>query len=424
MATAQDAMIAGGQERPAGNIVALVLMLALAVLLNYVDRGAIGIAAPLMKSELGLSATTFGIAVSAFFWVYAPLTIVVGWLCDRLCVYRMFALGVALWSLATMFTGWVGMVGWINGFALLLGLRLVLVLGESIAFPGSSKIFAAEVPAQHRGLANASIASALGFGPTIGTVLGGLILGAWGWRPIFWIFGAVTLLWLVLWHGIAAPYRSSRLAQPVHDPAPVRAIMRNRAMWAHGAAHFCGNYGFYFTLTWTPLYLIQARGLSIGEMTAVSTVGFLAPVLAPFMGRWSDHLITRGADEDRVRRTIMIAGLVGATVVLIGTAFSHTIPALVAWATLGGICTAGTATNVFAIGQIFGGRRAAGAWVGVQNAMGNLSGIVAPLITGVLVDRTGGFTAAFLVAAALVGFSAVIWAWIMPAIVEQDFSNR
>ncbi len=99
-------------------------LLGLSVLLNYVDRGAIGVAAPLMKQELNLSATGFGTAVSAFFWVYAPLCALVGWLCDRFCVYRMFALGIALWALATLLTGWVG------GLASLIGLRLVLGLGS------------------------------------------------------------------------------------------------------------------------------------------------------------------------------------------------------------------------------------------------------------------------------------------------------
>ncbi|MDZ4366509.1 MAG: MFS transporter, partial [Afipia sp.] len=86
----------------------IVVLIALSVLLNYVDRGAIGVAAPLMKEELGLSATGFGLAVSAFFWVYAPACLFVGWLCDRFCVYRVFALGVAIWAISTALTGFAG----------------------------------------------------------------------------------------------------------------------------------------------------------------------------------------------------------------------------------------------------------------------------------------------------------------------------
>ena len=99
---------------------------------NYVDRGAIGIAAPLMKSELHLSATQFGVVASAFFWVYAPVQLVVGWLVDRFSVYKLVACGVLLWALSTLAMGFAG------GFTSLLLLRVMLGIGETIAFPGGS----------------------------------------------------------------------------------------------------------------------------------------------------------------------------------------------------------------------------------------------------------------------------------------------
>ncbi|MFN5820242.1 MAG: MFS transporter, partial [Novosphingobium sp.] len=114
------ASIAQGSRISAARLHWLVILIGLSVLLNYVDRGAIGIAAPLMKAELNLSATGFGTAVSAFFWVYAPLCLFVGWLCDRFCVYRMFAAGIALWAVATLLTGFV------HGIVALIVLRLIL----------------------------------------------------------------------------------------------------------------------------------------------------------------------------------------------------------------------------------------------------------------------------------------------------------
>ena len=124
---------------------ALVILLGAAVFLNYVDRGAIAVAAPLMKGELGLSATEFGTAVSAFFWIYAPVQLVVGWLCDRFSVYRLMAWGVILWAASTLLMGFVG------GFVSLLVLRVMLGVGESIVFPGSGKIIARHVPPEGRG---------------------------------------------------------------------------------------------------------------------------------------------------------------------------------------------------------------------------------------------------------------------------------
>src|SRR5678815_750446 len=88
--------------------VTLVLMLGLAVLLNYIDRGAIAIAAPLLKPELGLTNTEYGYAVSAFFWTYVPMQFAIGWACDRWCVYRLIALGIGIWALSTLAMGLVG----------------------------------------------------------------------------------------------------------------------------------------------------------------------------------------------------------------------------------------------------------------------------------------------------------------------------
>src|SRR5258707_9367575 len=138
---------------------ALIFLLGAAVFLNYVDRGAIAVAAPLMKGELGLSATAFGIAVSAFFWVYAPVQLVIGWLCDRFSVYKLMAGGIVLWAASTFLIGFAG------GFMSLLVLRIMLGVGESIAFPGSSKIIARHVPAERRGLANPPVAAGLALGP-------------------------------------------------------------------------------------------------------------------------------------------------------------------------------------------------------------------------------------------------------------------
>src|SRR5438477_487445 len=172
---------------------ALVFLLGAAVFLNYVDRGAMGIAAPLMKSDLGLSEKAYGIAFSAFFWIYAPVQFFAGWLCDRFSVYKLMAGGILLWAGSTFLIGFAG------GFASLLVLRIMLGVGESISFPGSSKIIARHVPSDRRGMANAAVAAGIAFGPAVGTLAGGIILGSLGWRYIFVGFGLVTLLWLIPW---------------------------------------------------------------------------------------------------------------------------------------------------------------------------------------------------------------------------------
>ena len=402
---------AGSARASNKRITAVVALLALSVLLNYVDRGAIGVAAPLMKQELGLSATGFGTAVSAFFWVYAPLCLVVGWLCDRFCVYRMFAAGVALWAVATALTGFV------NGIVLLIALRLILGLGESIAFPGSSKIFAAEVPAAHRGSANAAVAAALAFGPAVGTLFGGMILLEGGWRPIFWIFGGVTLLWLLPWHLVSAPLRTHNVAVPVTEPVPLSQILDQKAVWLMGIGHFATNYGFYFLLTWLPLFLVKTRGYSIGDMTMLTTLGFATQgVVALVMGRVSDRWVSGGADEGRVRRRLMVVGQALASMALASVYFTSGPYQLGAVLMLAGTASGLTSTNLFAIGQIFAGPRAAGGWIGVQNAIGNGAGIIGPVATGLMIDHLGGYGWAFALTAAVPALGALWWARVIPKI--------
>lgn len=390
-------------------------LIALSVLLNYVDRGAIGVAAPLMKEELQLSATGFGLAVSAFFWVYAPACLLVGWLCDRFCVYRIFAAGVAIWALSTALTGFVG------GLVSLIILRLFLGLGESIAFPGSTKIFAAEVPAERRGIANAVVAAALAFGPAAGVLAGGAILGEWGWRPVFWIFGAVTLLWLIPWMIASAPMRTRGLAAPAAGQISIARLIRLPTLWKMSIVHFLSNYGFYFLLAWLPLYLVNTRGYSIGEMTILTTLSFTTQGVVALAGGWlSDTMVARGANEGEVRRWLMIAGQVGlgAAIAGIGVADSYTMLAF--WLAVAGFGTGLLSTNLFAVGQIFAGPRAAGSWMGAQNALGNISGIVGPIVTGLIVDYLGGYGYAFASAAGLSLLGALLWWKMIPEIRPLD----
>src|SRR5689334_24897160 len=209
---------------------AVVFLLGAAVFLNYVDRGAIGIAAPLMKSELRLSEEAYGLAFSAFFWIYAPVQFFAGWLCDRFSVYKLMAAGILLWAGSTLLMGFVG------GFASLLVLRIMLGLGESISFPGSSKIIARHVRPERRGIANAAVAAGIALGPAVGTLAGGLILAQSGWRMIFFAFGIVTLIWLL-------PWRSTVRALPTtghHDQGakvPIGALLSKWPLWSMSIGH-------------------------------------------------------------------------------------------------------------------------------------------------------------------------------------------
>ncbi len=406
------ATVALGRNRVSGS--ALVFLLGAAVFLNYVDRGAIGIAAPLMKSDLGLSEEAYGLAFSAFFWIYAPVQFFAGWLCDRFSVYKLMAAGILLWAASTLLVGFAG------GFVSLLILRAMLGVGESISFPGSSKIIARHVPAERRGVANAAIATGIALGPAAGTLAGGLILGHWGWRAIFFTFGLVTLLWLLPWAETARSLAAIGLDEEKKDRVPVGALLTRWPLWSMSIVHSLGNYCFYFLLAWLPLFLTKSRGFSIGEMTLLATLGYAVQgACALSYGHFSDWWTRSGRSEAACRRGMMIASQSLAAASILGLAFAHSAVAIGVLLCLAGAASASLSLNIYAVAQMFAGPRASGTWVGVQNAIGNLSGIVGPVVTGIVVQRAG-YNSAFVLTAAVAALGAAWWAWGIPHIRPID----
>ena len=388
----------------------LVVLLGVAVFLNYVDRGAIGIAAPLMTTELKLDPEAFGLVLSAFFWVYAPVQLFVGWLCDRFSVYRLMAAGVLLWAAATFATGFVG------GFASLMVLRVLLGVGETIAFPGASKIITRHVPPGRRGMANAALSLGIALGPAAGTLAGGLILASLGWRAIFIAFGIVTLLWIAPWFRATAKIERSEV--PERETVPVAALIERWPLWSMSIAHIASNYVFYFLLGWLPLFLIKSRGLAITEMTFLATLGYAAQAVAALgFGVLSDSWTRAGRPEALMRRWMMVGGQLVAGIAVLGIAFATTSLELGVLLCLAGIATGALSLNTYAVAQMFAGPRAAGTWVGIQNAIGNTSGIFGPIVTGIIVKELG-YTTAFAVTAAVAIAGALWWIVGVPAIRE------
>jgi MFS family permease len=399
------------RKRPGATV--LVVLLGVAVLLNYTDRGAIGIAAPLMTSELKLGPEAFGLVLSAFFWVYAPVQLVVGWLVDRFSVYRLLAAGVFLWAAATFAMGFVA------GFASLLLLRVLLGMGETIAFPGASKIIARHVPEERRGMANAALALGIALGPALGTLVGGLILASQGWRAIFIVFGAATLLWLIPWQLVVRNCEERVEATPC-ETVPVRRLLRKWPLWSMSIAHVASNYVFYFLLGWLPLFLTRSRGLPIAEMTFIATLGYTAQAISALgFGYISDWWTRRGYGEPAVRRAMMFGGQLLAAGAVLGLGYAHTNAALALVLCVAGVATGALSLNTYAVAQMFAGPRTAGTWVGIQNAIGNLSGIFGPILTGFIVQRAG-YTSACIVTAAIAAAGALWWIVGVPRIREIE----
>ena len=368
-------------------------------------------ASPKLIGELRITPEAYGWAVSAFFWVYAPVQLFAGWLCDRFSVYKLLAGGIMLWAASTLLMGCVG------GFASLFVLRIMLGIGESLAFPGSSKIIARHVPADRRGIANAIVATGLALGPAVGTLVGGLLVANWGWRAMFFFFGAVTLLWLLPW---AQTVRSLPTIGHHDEGAavPLRALIGKWPLWSMSIVHSLGNYCFYFLLAWLPLYLTKSRGFSVSEMAWLAALGYAVQgACALGYGHFSDWWTRSGRSEAVCRRWMMVASQVLAAAALLGLAFAYSALSIAILLCLAGAASASLSLNLYAVAQMFAGPRASGTWVGFQNALGNLSGIIGPPITGLLVQKDfSGFGTACIVTAGIAAFGALWWAVGVPRI--------
>jgi MFS family permease len=350
-----------------------------------------------------------GVLQSCFFWTYVPAMFLVGWLQERINAYRTLALGLGLWALATVLTGFAG------GFAMLLALRLTLGLGESAVFPCSSKLIAQHLPQHRLGAANGLVSLGIALGPAFGTFAGGLLMAEVGWRWLFILFGLVSALWLVPW--LLTTRKLSREADAPaadHGEAPsFGAILARRDLWGVSLGHFSGCYALYFILAWLPTYLIKIHGFSVPQMAQIGGVVYLVYGASVLLTGWlSDVWMRAGASANLVRKTFGVAcGLVGAVALPIAASPSSEIA-------IGALCAAAFAFGLstpmlYATGQTLAGPRAGGKWISVQNAIGNLAGIVGPIVTGRIVDLTGSFDAAFWLAGVAsllgaVGFGLVI----------------
>src|SRR4051794_1829351 len=167
------------------------LLLVLSICINYIDRGSLSVADRFLQTEFQMDPAHRGRIYSAFFITYAAFQIVAGWLVDRFNVNRILAAGFLIWSRAMLLTGAA------TGFAMLFSLRLILGVGESVAYPSYSKILAGNFREGQRGFANGAIDAGSKLGPALGILFGGLFMDQFGWRIFFFITGGISLAWLI-----------------------------------------------------------------------------------------------------------------------------------------------------------------------------------------------------------------------------------
>jgi len=368
-------------------------LLCLGMIIAYFDRVNLSVVLALkdFKESFHLSDADRGALNSAFFWSYALLQIPAGWVVDRFGVKRPFALGFVLWSVISAGTALV------NSLRQLFVLRILLGVGESVVTPAGMRWIRFHCAENQRGLAVGLYMAAAKVGPAIGAPLAAALISAYGWRMMFVILGLGCLLWLVPWMKLVKDddrvLESAQARRSPESNVPLGAVLASPVIWGTVIGTFCYQYFVYFCMTWMPAYFVERRNLSLNKMGLYTMFSFLGmAVVATLAGFAADRLIDRGGDPVRVRKAFIIAGFLVASTELIGAlSDSHAVALFFAIFSLSGLGL--TTANYWALTQTLIPGAAVGRIVGVQNCAANLPGVVAPLLTGWLLQTTGSYEA-------------------------------
>jgi len=370
-------------------------------MINYMDRATLSMALPSISDDLHLGPAAKGVLTSAFFWSYALMQIPIGWCSDRFNLRWLYSLMFTIWSAAC------GLAGLAGSLTTLIMLRIILGFGESIYLPGGMHIVSRLFPPRERGLPS----GLFDFGTRTGLVLDGILIPwlivHYGWRTMFFVVGFTALLWLIPWLLVfparlpAGSRDQERPALDTQDTPRRRQPLRfDQKLLGICLGFFCFDYFWYVMLTWLPDYLVKGRGLPIEKAGLYAALPFfIFGITEPLGGRLADWLIRKGWNETRTRKGIVtVAFLMGLLMIPAGRV-TETPTAIVL--ILGAAFVGMAVGNLLAILQSCAPPGQVGIWTGTMNFCGNLGGIIAPLVMGLTLGRTGSYAPGFTVGALL-----------------------
>lgn len=391
--------------------------------INYLDRAVLGVAAPALTKELGLSAAVMGVVFSAFSWTYAAAQIPGGVLLDQFGTRVIYFLSVSLWSAFTLLQGFV------SGVISLMSCRLGLGIAEAPCFPANSRVLGAWFPQHERARANSVYAVAQYFGLAFMSPLLFWIVSQFGWRSLFILAGVAGLLFSLAWiKTYVEPHESRRVNRLELDYIKAGGglgqqqkgtrsswrnmgqLIRKRQILGASIGQFAGNSTLVFFLTWFPSYLATERHMEWLKVGIFAVMPYMAACVGVLLGGWlSDRLLKRTGNANVGRKLPIIAGLLLASTI-VGANYvdgNTAVVAIMSVAFFGqGLVNLGwTLITDVAPKQLIG------LTGGLFNLCANLAGIVTPIVVGVIVDRTGSFVGAlaFISALALLGVVAYVF---------------
>jgi ACS family hexuronate transporter-like MFS transporter len=409
-------------------------MLLFLTVLNYADRGVLGVVATKLEAALHLSVAQYGIVASAFGWAYVPFLFIGGWLILKIGSRRLYFVSVAAWSLFIILTPLAG------SFGILLFVRILFGASEGSIFPNGTAMIESWFPMKEHGLASTLLIAGIPLGTLLITPVALFMTDRFGWHSPFYLLGAVGALWVIIAYivlhdnpwlspfvskkmvtsGAAKAYQGSMRAEHVSWSK----IVGNLQLWGVGWSFFTSAYLLYFMLAFFPSYLKKERHIAFSHLPLAASLPWMAMTVgAVIAGPLSDLIMKKSGGNRRLARGV----LAGVCLVVVG---------MLVFASLGVTSTGGIlllialatginfiANPLFIAMPLDIGGRWAGQAAGFSTALASCAGVAAPLVTGFIVSTTGSYTAAFVVVGLLVISGGVVSLFIKGNTIDQELSR-
>lgn len=389
--------------------------------INYMDRAALGIVAPIVGKSLDLSPSQLGIVFSSFFIGYSICSFLGGYFSDKFGTMRVFSWAMGIWSL------FCGLTAAATGFVSLLVCRVFFGIGEGPMSSNTNRTISNWFPRHET-------ATMIGFtfsGQTLGNAIAGPVVGLtavmFSWRVSFVLIGALGFLWLVCWRILVTdkPHQNhrvgrqetrlideSRMAAEVRnvedDGTTLASYLRRPSTLALGAGLFAVNYTQYVFISWLPSYLTSEMHLGLRQMSVITSIPWICGAIGYFGGGLAgDFIYKRMDDPVKARKIVATLPLALSGVAVASITSASTLPVAVALIAGALLFLTASCQSIWAIQHEIVPLRRQGGVGGFIHFLSNLSGIIGPALTGFLIQYFGGYHSAFLFGA-LIDFAGVL----------------
>lgn len=410
------------------------------VVINYMDRTNISIAASSLSKEFDLSSVQLGLIFSAFGWTYVALQIPGGLLTDYFGPRILYMFSLIIWSTVTVFQGFA------NGFAALFGLRLVTGACEAPSYPINNRVVTNWFPDHERASAIAVYTSGQYIGLAFLTPVMAAIQQYSGWRGLFIVTGITGIVWGLIWYAFYRdPSKHKKVnrqelnyiekgggiidhqtgkniaAKSRFNRNNLKEVFSHRKLWGIYLGQFAVTSTLWFFLTWFPIYLVKYRGMSFMKTGFLASIPFLAAFAGILIsGFFSDFLVKKNISANIARKAPIIAGLL-LSVCIVGANYVESTPLIILFMTIAFFGN-GMASITWVLVSLLAPKHLIGITGGAFNFIGNLSSVTIPFIIGWLV-RDGDFKPALVLISAIAVIGVCSYIFLVGKIERVEIKN-